>query len=175
MRFVVTAEWRENHLLRLILAAFLFYAAIFWATNCLLYFARMDLTYASVVQFYRGAEERFLQPRSYLVLLEISHAHLFAMGILILTLTHLVLFVPLRVRVKALLIVTSFGGALLDEAGGWLTRFAHPHFAYVKILGFLTLQTSLAAMVLTVGWAVWRTPPNAYRGGRSERDGEAPP
>ncbi len=174
MRFVVTAEWRENHLLRLILAAFLVYGVIFWASNWLLYFARMGLTYESVVEFYRGSEQRFLQPRSYLVLLEISHAHLFAMGILILTLTHLVLFVPLGIPTKAGLIVASFGGALLDEAGGWLTRFAHPTFAYVKITGFLALQTSLGAMLIVVGWAVWRTPPNAYRGRGVDRDDGAP-
>jgi hypothetical protein len=174
MRFVVTAEWRENHLLRLILAAFVIYGVIFWLTNWLLYFARMELTYASVVEFYRGSEERFLEPRSYLVLLEISHAHLFAMGILILTLTHLTLFVPLRMSTKGLLVVVSFAGALLDEAGGWLIRFVHPGFAYVKITGFLALQTSLAAMLVVIGWAVWRTPPNAYRGRALGRDDDAP-
>ncbi|NKB16323.1 MAG: hypothetical protein HC774_04740, partial [Sphingomonadales bacterium] len=89
MRFVVTGEWRENHLLRLILASFLVYVVIFWITNALLYFARMGLSYESVVAHYQGDAERFLTPRSYLVLLEISHAHLFAMGILLLTLTHL--------------------------------------------------------------------------------------
>jgi hypothetical protein len=164
MRFVVTAEWRENHLLRLILAAFLIYCAFFWATNWALYLLRMDISYASVVEFYRGAEERFREPRSLLVLLEISHAHLFAMGILILTLTHLVLFIPLEIRTKAILIIVSFASALLDEAGGWLTRFVHPGFAYVKILGFLSLQASLGAMLAVIAYGVWRTPPNDYRG-----------
>lgn len=167
MRFVITAEWRENHLLRLILGAFLIYGIIFWVTNALLYFGRMDFSYASVVEFYLGAEDRFLQPRSYLVLLEISHAHLFAMGILLLTLTHLVLFVPLSIPSKAVLIVASFGTALLDEAAGWLIRFVHPGFAYAKIIGFIGLQLSLGVMLCVVAAAVWRTPPNAYRRGSS--------
>jgi len=169
MRFVVTGEWRENHLLRLILLAFLLYGLVFWLTNWLLFFARMDVSYASVVEFYRGAEQRFLEPRSYVVLLEISHAHLFAMGILLLTVTHLLLFVPIPVPLKFLLIVASFAGALLDEAGGWLIRFVHPGFAYVKIVGFLTLQITLGIMLGVVGYAVVRTPPNAYRNG-SRRD-----
>jgi hypothetical protein len=167
MRFVITGEWRDNHLLRLILAAFLIYGFIFWVTNGLLYFARMDLSYGSVVEFYRGSESRFLQPRSYLVLLEISHAHLFAMGILIMTMTHLLLFVPLSIPVKAAVIVASFASALLDEAGGWLVRFVHPGFAYAKIAGFLGLQTTLGLMIVVVGYAVWVTPPNAYRTGSS--------
>jgi hypothetical protein len=163
MRFVVTGEWKQNDLLRLILAAFLIYVFIFWVTNALLYFARMNLSYASVVEFYRGHEERFLQPRSYLVLLEISHAHLFAMGILLLTLTHLVLFVPLATTTKAVLIVTAFGSALLDEAGGWLTRFVHPGFAFAKIAGFLGLEITLGVMLAVVGYALWETPEDAYR------------
>ena len=169
MRFVVTGEWRENDLLRLVLGAFLVYVFLFWITNALLFFASMDLSYASVVAHYRGAEDRFMQPRSYKVLLEISHFHLFAMGILILTMTHLVLFVPISIPMKAVLIVTSFAAALLDEAGGWLVRFVHPAFAYVKLAGFLALELSLGALLAVVGYAVWRTPPNAYRGGNGGR------
>lgn len=165
MRFVVTAEWKENHLLRLVLAGFLLYVALFWVTNALLFFANMDFTTASVVAHYRGDEQRFLQPRSYKVLLEISHFHLFAMSILVLTMTHLVLFVPLSVPVKAVLIVTAFASALLDEAAGWLVRFVHPGFAWAKLAGFVALQTSLGALLVVVAYAVWRTPPNAYRGG----------
>lgn len=164
MRFVVTAEWKENDLLRLILGAFLGYVLVFWVTNALLFFAHMDLSYASVVSHYLGDESSFRTPRSYLVLLEISHFHLFAMGILVLTMTHLVLFVPLPIGLKAVLIASSFGSALLDEASGWLIRFVHPDFAYLKIASFLALQVSLGALVVLVGWAVWRTPPNAYRG-----------
>jgi hypothetical protein len=164
VRFVITAEWKENHLLRLILAAFLVYVCIFWVTNALLYFARMGLSYESVVAHYQGDAARFLTPRSYLVLLEISHAHLFAMGILLLTMTHLVLFVPIGIQTKAALIIASFLSALLDEAGSWLVRFVHPGFAYVKILGFVGLEVTLGLMIAIVGYAVWRTPPNAYRG-----------
>ena len=114
MRFVVTGEWNRNNLLRLIVVLFLIYTVIFWLTNTLLYFHRMGLTYGSVVSYYLGSEERFLQPRSYLGLLEISHFHLFSMGILILTLTHLLLFVPMKVKVKFWLILLSFLGALMD-------------------------------------------------------------
>lgn len=165
MRFVVTAEWRENHLLRLILAGFLVFVALLWITNALLFFSQMSFSPASVVAFYRGSDAAFTQPRSFKVLLEISHFHLFAMGILVLTMTHLVLFAPIGVSTKAWLIVVSFGGALADEASGWLVRFLHPGFAWLKLAGFAALQASLAAMIGIVSWAVWTTPPNGYRGG----------
>jgi hypothetical protein len=92
MRFVVTGEWSRNRLLQTIVVLYVLYVAGLWVTNTLLYFNKMSLSYSSVVEYYLGSEERFLQPRSYQGLLEVSHFHLFAMGMLLLVLTHLMLF-----------------------------------------------------------------------------------
>jgi hypothetical protein len=179
MRFVVTGEWRQNRLLRLILAAFLVYVALFWVTNAAMFFSQMSFSYDSVVAHYLGSEQVFAQPRSFKVLLEVSHAHLFAMGILLLTMTHLVLFVPVSGGLKAFLIVASFASALVDEASGWLIRYVHPGFAWAKLAGFAGLQATLLVMIVVVAGAVWRTPPNAYskrrRRKRSRHEGHAEP
>ena len=148
MRFVVTGEWRANHLLRLIILLFLLFVACLWTTNTLLFFSKMNLTPQSIIEFYRGSEQRFLTPRSYQGLLEISHFHLFAMSILLMTMAHLLLFTALPNRLKAWAILVSFTGALCDEGGGWLVRFVHPGFAYLKLGGFLGLQLSLAFMII---------------------------
>jgi hypothetical protein len=74
---------------------------------------------------------------------------------LLLVLTHLMLFVPLAGRTKAWLISLPFAAALLDEGSGWLVRFVHPGFAIAKIAGFLLLQGSLAALVGLSLWAVF--------------------
>ncbi|MEX0804315.1 MAG: hypothetical protein WD688_13510 [Candidatus Binatia bacterium] len=162
MRFVISGEWTRNRLLRLIIFFFLAYIAVFWLTNALLYFLKMDLTYQSVVDYYLGSEEKFLQPRSYQGLLEISHFHLFSMGILMLTLTHLLLFVPLGPTWKAVFICLSFGSAFLDEAASWLIRFVHPLFAYLKIASFLTLQTALLLVMGGTLFALLTKSPSAY-------------
>lgn len=162
MRFVITGEWARNSLLKLIIVFFLLYVAVFWLTNALLHFHKMGLTYQSVVDYYRGSEEQFLQPRSYQGLLEISHFHLFSMGILMLTLTHLLLFVPLQPGWKAVLICLSFGSAFLDEAASWLVRFVHPFFAYVKIASFLALQGSLLIVMVCTLLALLTKSPSAY-------------
>ncbi len=117
---------------------------------------RAVAAFASVVSYYLGDPERFLQPRTYQGLLEISHFHLFAMGMLLLVLTHLMLFVPVSNRIKAWLIVLPFSAALLDEGSSWLVRFAHPGFAWAKIAGFLLLQGSLLALIVISLWAVLR-------------------
>jgi hypothetical protein len=165
VRFVVTGEWSRNRLLQTIVVLYALYVAGLWLTNLLLYFSKMGLSYTSVVEYYLGSEARFLSPRSYQGLLEVSHFHLFAMGMLLLVLTHLILFVPLSSRWKLWLIVVPFFSALLDEGASWLVRFASPLFAYVKIAGFLLLQTSLATLVVVSLWSVFRGTNGNYRNG----------
>ena len=167
MRFVITGEWSRNRLLQTIVVLYSLYVAGLWLTNALLYFHKMGLTYASVVGYYRGDESLYLSPRSYQGLLEVSHFHLFAMGMLLLVLTHLMLFVPIANRWKAWLIVLPFFAAILDEGSSWLVRFAHPGFAYAKIAGFLLLQGSLAALVVISLWAV-------FVGSQPNYDGDSP-
>lgn len=163
MRFVVTGEWTQNRLLRLIIVWFLVYSTGLWLTNALLFFSQIGLRYESIVAFYRGSEAQFMPARSYKVLLEISHFHLLAMGIFILTLTHLILFVPFTPQVKYWLIHLTFFSALSDEAAGWLIRFVHPIFAYYKIGAFMLLQTTMAALIITVLLAVCRSTRSAYK------------
>ena len=163
MRFVITGEWSRNRLLQLIIVIFVIYVIGLWLTNALLYFQKMNLSYVSVTEYYLGSEERFLQPRSYQGMLEVSHFHLFAMGLLLLTLTHLMLFVPISPNLKAWLIIIPFFSALIDEGGGWLVRFVHPGFAYLKIAGFLALEISLAVLVVISLWSIFRGSQEHYR------------
>jgi hypothetical protein len=164
VRFVVTGEWRRNHLLQVIVLLYVLYVAGLWLSNALLYFQKMGLAPASVVDYYRGSEERYTPPRTYPGMLEVAHFHLFAMGMLLLVLTHLMLFVPVRNAVKVWLIALPFLAAILDEGAGWLVRFVHPGFAWLKIVGFLALQGSLAALIGVALWAVFAGSQRSYDG-----------
>lgn len=165
MRFVVTGEWDRNRLLQTIVVLYALYVIGLWWTNALLYFNKMSLWPSSVVTYYLGSEEQFLQPRSYQGLLEVSHFHLFAMGMLLLVLTHLMLFVPISNRWKLWLIVLPFVSALVDESGGWLVRFVSADLAFVKVVGFLALQGSLAALVVISLWSVFTAKTENYMSG----------
>ncbi len=164
MRFIVSGEMTRNRLLQVIILLYTVYVAGLWVTNLLLYFSKMGLTADSVVSYYLGNEEQFLSPRSFQALLEISHFHLFAMGMLLLVLTHLILFIPVSGRVKAWLIVIPFFAALLGEGAGWGVRFVHPAFAYAKICGFLALQGSLAVLIGLATWSAFFGTAEDYRG-----------
>jgi len=168
MRFVVTGEWTRNRLLKAIVSCFLAYTFILWITNMGLYFSKMSLYPSSVVDYFRGNEERFLEPRSLVGLLEQLHFHSFAMGILLLTLTHLLLFVPLSMRTKAWGICTAFVSGIIGELAGWGVRYLDPSFAYLKIFCFVLLQTVIFWLMLIVARALLLDAPSAYSGDSSE-------
>ena len=155
MRFIVTGEWSRNRLLQVIVVLYTAYVAGLWVTNHLLYFNKMSLDPDSVVTYYLGDEETYQPARTYQGLLEVSHFHLFAMGMLLLVLTHLVLFIPVRTQVKIALISLPFVAAALDEGSSWLVRFVSPDFAILKVTGFVLLQGSLAALIILSLWSVF--------------------
>jgi hypothetical protein len=156
MRYFVTGEQHRKSLINALVLMFLVYIALLWVSNGMMYFHHMDLTPDSVVAYYLGSEEQFTQPRSYQGMLEVSHFHLFSMGMLVLTLTHLMLMTEFPVRLKIWLSGLTYGAALADEAGGWLVRFVHPLFAYFKIAAFVVLELSLAALLVIVTTALIR-------------------
>lgn len=150
MRFFATGEQNRQLLMNSLILMFLGYIFLLWISNGLMYFHKMDLTPTSVVSYYLGSEEDFTQPKSYQSLLEVSHFHLFAMGMLVLTLTHLMIMTQLSTLVKVWLSALIYLSAIANEAAGWLIRYAHPDFAYFKIASFILLELSLAALILLV-------------------------
>ena len=150
MRFFVTGEQHRKTLLNTLVLMFLGYIALLWISNCMMYFHNIDLTPQSVIDYYLVSEAIFTQPRSYQGTLEVSHFHLFSMGILVLTLTHLMLMTDFSNQLKIWLSSLTYLSALADEGGGWLVRFVHPAFAYFKIGAFIMLEFSLAALLLIV-------------------------
>lgn len=151
MKYMQTGSYRAHVLMRLTLGCTVILLAAFWCTNWLLYFRTMDLAPASVVDYFRGSEAEFRMPRTYGAMLEVTHMHLPMMAMVLLLLTHLAIFLPWSLRLRVLLVLGSFGCALGSEGAGWLVRFVHPGFAWVKIVTFLGLQAGLA--VLLVGLA----------------------
>ena len=156
MRYFVTGEQHRKSLINALVLMFLVYIALLWVSNGMMYFHHMNLTPDSVVAYYLGSEEQFTQPRSYQGMLEVSHFHLFSMGMLVLTLTHLMLMTEFSVRLKIWLSSLTYAAALADELGGWLVRFVDPLFAYFKIAAFVVLELSLAALLIIVITALIR-------------------
>lgn len=134
---------------------------LLWVTNILLY-TQIGFSYESIVTYYRGSEESFRPPRSYLGMLEEAHFHLFAMAIILVTLTHLVLFTSMNNFIKLVLILSSYISALGDISGGFLVRYVSPGFAYFKLASFAVLQISMAVMMLVIIYYLFSNNKRAY-------------
>jgi hypothetical protein len=137
--------------MRLTLGLALLLLAGLWVTNLALYFTHMGLDPASVVSYYCGNEAEFLPPRSAQSMLEVTHMHLPMFALVLLLLTHLLIFAPMRTAAKIAFIVAAFGSALLSEAAGWMTRFWHPGFAWLKVAMFVVFQGTLACLIVALG------------------------
>ncbi len=151
MKYLQNGGFQSHPHMRLTIGLALGLLAAFWVTNVALYFAHMNLSPASVVAYYRGDEARFMAPRSAESMLEVTHMHLPMFALVLLLLTHLLVFAPMHNARKTGTIVASFGSALLMEAAGWLTRFVHPGFAWLKVGAFVVFQLVLAALLVEVG------------------------
>ncbi len=157
MKYMQTGGFQNQPLMRLTLFFTLLLLLGFWLSNFALYFAQMNLTPQSVISFYLGSEDEYRLPRTYQTMLEVTHTHLPMMAVVILLLTHLLIFAQLSSRVKTGVIVTSFISALSFEASGWLVRFTHPAFAWLKIIAFLTLQAMIAFLLGALALFLWRS------------------
>jgi len=156
MRFFLNPKQHRKDLLNLLIVFFLLYIVLFAVSAALMFFHEMDLSPQSIVDYYLGNEEELRPPKSYESLLEVSHAHLFAQGMLMLTLVHLMLMADIPVWLKVPLGTSAYLSAVLNEITSWLVRFVHPAFAYLKIATFLTLELSLSLLVVIVGISLFR-------------------
>jgi hypothetical protein len=151
MKYMERGGFQGQPLMRLtLLWALLFFSGL-WATNAFMYFSRMSLAPASVQSYYLGSAEEFSQPKSAQALLEVTHVHLPIMGVVLLLLTHLMIFAPYSDKFKRWFIGASFASAFLGEASGWLVRFVDPSFAWLKILCFVVFQACLAFLIVGLG------------------------
>lgn len=151
MKYLQAGGYQNQPLMRLTLGLSLVLLAAFWMTNVAMWFAHMSLDPASVVAYYRGDEAQFLPPRSAQGMLEVTHMHLPMFALVLLLLTHLMLFAPMASGRKAAVVIAAFGSALLMESGGWLVRFAHPGFAWLQVAMFLVFQAVLGWMIVALG------------------------
>jgi len=159
MRYMQDGGFQGNALMRLTLGLTLCLLVAFWVTNFGMYFSRMSLRPSSVVAYYNGSEEEFRPPRSTASMTETTHMHLPMMGIVLLFLTHLVIFVPMPRGAKVSFIAGAFVSAALEEGAGWLVRFASPSFAVLKVTCFLGLQSPPAFLMASLGVFLLRPGP----------------
>ena len=149
MRFFVTKDLNKNSALKLIILFSLIFFLGLIVTN-FLFMYKIGFTPSQVTSYYLGNPEIFKQPKSYGSLVEETHFHLFAMGIILMTLNHLMLFSQLRYSYKIWIIVISFSSCLLDIASSWLVRYISSGFSILKVSSMIVEQISLVLLIYII-------------------------
>lgn len=150
MKYMEKGGFQSQGLMRLTLGLSIALLSLFWVTNFAIFVSRLGFTPASVASYYLGSEADFRPPRTAGTMLEVTHAHLPVMALVMLLLTHLLIFAPYSKRTRVILIATACLSAALDEGAGWLVRFVHPGFAVVKLAAFVSLQGILAFLLVSL-------------------------
>jgi hypothetical protein len=164
MRFLVNGEFiGKSRLLQIILYSSLLYLAVLWVTGLLLYVDKLGFTYDAVAGYYLGSEEKFTNPVSYRGLLEVTHFHFFAYGMILLLLNHLATAANIPGSLKLFFILLSSASGVANISVGWLVRYVSPFFAYLKIGSFVTFQLSFLTLLVFSFFAV-----GMYRSGKGD-------
>ncbi|MBT89594.1 MAG: hypothetical protein CMN79_03785 [Spirochaetales bacterium] len=154
MRFFVTKDLNKNSALKLII----FFALIFFIgliiTN-FLFMYKIGFTPSSVIEYYLGNPDVFREPKSYGSLVEETHFHLFAMGIILMTLNHLMLFSNLKNSHKVLIIIISFTSCLLDISSSWLVRYVSSSFSLLKVTSMIVEQVFLLLLIIIITQSIF--------------------
>ena len=112
-----------------------------------------------IIAHYLGDESQMMFPKEFLQLLEISHAHAFMMGIIYLTLAHILIACRIRPFWKQLLIYMGFLATAIDLAGPWLIRYVSKDFAVLLLSGWLWMWLIYAAYLIIPLFDMWIIPP----------------
>ncbi len=155
MKYLERGGYQAQPLMRLTLGLAIGLLSLFWVTNLALFASRLGFTPASIAAYYLGSEAGFRPPRTAGAMLEVTHMHLPMMALVMLLLTHLLIFAPYANRTRILLIVGAFLSAALEEGAGWLVRFVHPGFAVLKLGAFVALQGILAFLLVALALFLW--------------------
>ncbi len=150
MKYMQNGGYNRNPMMRTTLLLTMLFLLGFVAVNFLIFTSKMDLTPSSVAIYYLGNEEEFHPPRSYQSLIETTHSHLPMMAVVLLLLTHLVIFTPLSKLGKYTFILLSFLSALVNEGSNYLIRFVDPVYAWLKLIAFFSLQGCLLFLVIVL-------------------------
>jgi hypothetical protein len=143
----------EKGLPRSILGFFYLYFFLHWGTSILMFLEKLGFSYKTVVRYYLGDPELFMNPRSFQGLLEVTHFHLFAMGFFFVVFCHLLLFTPWSEKSKRWLTLLLAFSLISDVLSGWLIRYLNENFAWLKLISFGFFQSTSFILLagLTIG------------------------
>jgi len=159
MKYMEKGNFKQHPLMRLTLSLTLVLFTLFWLTSFAMFFVKMNFDPQSIINYYQGSEATFQVGKSFEGLVETAHMHLPMMALVILVLTHLCIFIPIKNQYKIAIILSGFLSATLMELSSFGVKYHEALFwAQIKILSFIVMQTIIAVMLLVLAIYLWFWP-----------------
>ncbi|MDR4508328.1 MAG: hypothetical protein MRJ65_08860 [Candidatus Brocadiaceae bacterium] len=152
---------------------FLSFVAIAIGLGFLNYFERTGFSHQKTVRYYCGdkeedfdvmpsaeeaaniMEEGLFFPKTYRELLEVTHAHVFSIPIVVFILSRILAMTQTQEWLKITIYCISFAGVLLNLGAPWLIRYAHPLFAFTVAVSSIFLLLSFVAYIFIPLYEMW--------------------
>ena len=151
---------KSDGLMRLPLAFSMLLIVLFWMVNFMLFYSKMGFLPETIANYYLGNETVYQPARSYISMLEISHGHLAMFALLLLVITHLVIFTDFSKKVKVTVIGGTYLSAISTEASSWLIRFFGAEYSWMKLFSFFALQGFILISLIGLGIYIGRLKKN---------------
>lgn len=126
-----------NRETKLVYTFFLCFVALGFVTIGIYQWRIIGWGVPQLIAHYLGDASQMMFPKEFLQLLETSHAHAFMMGLIYLTLAHILIACRMTPFWKKLLIVMGFLATAVDLIGPWLIRYVSQDFAALLLSGWI--------------------------------------
>ncbi|RUM27776.1 MAG: hypothetical protein DSY42_09425 [Aquifex sp.] len=138
-------EKTDFNFLRTLIIIFAVFGILFTFLNFFLFKEKIGLSPQSIKEYYLGNPDKFLRPKSFEGLVKVFHPHILSISIFYFTLSHFLLFIPLRFKILLMLSLVIF--PIVEASSGFFIRFFWENFVYLKLFSFyisslLTIFTS---------------------------------
>lgn len=144
----------ERSILYTLVFIFSLFTLFFTTLNFFLFLVKLGFAPHHVAEYYLGAPEKFLKPKTLEGILKVVNPHFITMGVYLFALIHFVFFTNVRNRVFISSSTLIF--ALLDNVSGLLIRYIDPIFSYAKLVSFLGLTFMMTYVSLAVAVSILR-------------------
>ena len=112
-----------------------------------------------IIAHYLGDKSQMMFPKEFLQLLETSHAHAFVMGILYLTLAHIIIACRITTQWKQFLVIMGFLVTAIDLIGPWLIRYASQDFSVLILVNWIAMWLIYLSYLVIPLLDMWLIPP----------------
>lgn len=146
MKFFVKGNNGRDRVLSRVLWCYLLFIFFYWAGGFVSFYDRFSFSPEGVARYFFGAPE-FPEIISLAQLTQDSHIQIVTIGILLLTLSALILDNGSPAALKSFLAVFSFISAVLEIASGYLVYYLGRDYAFIRLVSFFLFQTVLLCML----------------------------